>query len=117
MESRRQQQVAKLVQQALSQVFQVDGVAIYGKAFVTISGIKVTPDLLIARAYLSIYNVENKEEILENIQSNTSYLRKKVGSKIRNKIRQIPELEFFMDDTLDAVFKIEGIFKKMEEEE
>jgi len=117
MESRRQLQVAKLIQQALSDVFQIDGRSIYGKAFVTISGIKVTSDLFIARAYLSIYNVEDKDEILENIQSNIPYLRKKVGSKIRNKIRQIPELEFYMDDTLDEVFKIDDIFKELNEEE
>jgi len=116
MDSKRQQQVAKLIQQAMSDVFQVDGRSIYGRAFVTISGVKMTPDLMMARTYLSIYNVEDKEEILANIQANIPYLRKKVGGKIRNKVRQIPELEFFLDDTIDEVIKIDGILLKLEEE-
>ena len=116
MDSKRQQQIAKLIQQAMSDVFQVDGRALYGRAFVTISGVKMTPDLMMARTYLSVYNVEDKEEILANLRANIPYLRKKVGGKIRNKVRQIPELEFFLEDSIDEVFKIDQILQKIEEE-
>ncbi len=117
MDSIRQQQIAKHVQQALVTTFQVHGRDIYGGAFVTISEIKVTPDLQIAKVYLSVYNVEDKLAIVNNVSKNGSFLRKKVGEKIRKKVRHIPELHFYIDETLDEVFNIDKLFKKIKDEE
>ncbi len=117
MESKRQQQIGKLVQQAMSEVFQVYGPEYYGRAFVTISGVRVTPDLLIARTYLSVYNVEDKEAVVKEMKNHTAAIRNRVGRKIRNKVRRIPELEFFLDDTLDSVFRLDDMFKDMSGEE
>ncbi len=106
----RQQQVASIIKQALGDIFIKSGRDIYGKAFVTITNVKLTPDLLIARVYLSIYNVEDKQEIVDIIEEQNHYVRRLLGQKIRNKVRRIPELEFFLDDTLDEVFRLDQLF-------
>lgn len=113
MDSIRQKQIAKMVQAALSEVFLSEAREILGQAMVTVSNVKVTPDLLLARAYLSIYNTDKPDEILGFIQYNSRELRRLVGSKIKNKVRRIPELEFYRDDTLDEVFKMEDLFKQI----
>lgn len=83
----------------------------YGKAFVTITKVKVTPDLSVARFYLSVYNVDNKEEIIDQLRDHMHDIRGQLGNKLRNNLRRIPELEFFLDETLDEVFRIEKILK------
>lgn len=108
MESKRQLQVANLIKQGLSDVFQREGPNFYGKAFVTIYDIKMTPDLLLARIYISVYNTD-KQETLELIKSKHYNIKKSLVSRIKNKLRQMPELEFYLDDTLDEVFKMENI--------
>jgi ribosome-binding factor A len=113
MDSIRQKQIARMVQVALSEVFLNEAKEILGHAMVTVSAVKVTPDLLLARAYISIYNTEKPEEILGFIDYNSTNLRRLVGNKIKNKVRRIPELEFYRDDTLDEVFKIENLFKEI----
>ena len=102
-----------MVQVALSEVFLTEAKEILGNAMVTVSAVKVTPDLLLARAYVSIFNTEKPEEILGFIDYNSTNLRRLVGNKIKNKVRRIPELEFYRDDTLDEVFRIESLFKEI----
>lgn len=102
-----------MVQVALSEVFLNEAKEIVGNAMVTVSAVKVTPDLLLARAYVSIYNTEKPEDILGFIEHNNTNLRRLVGNKIKNKVRRIPELEFYRDDTLDEVFRIENLFKEI----
>ena len=108
MESKRQLQVANIIKQGLSDVFQREGPDFYGKAFVTIYDIKMTPDLQLARIYLSVYNTD-KIETLALIKSKHYNIKKSLVSKIRNKMRQMPELEFYLDETLDEVFKMETL--------
>lgn len=116
MESRRQLQVGKLIQQALSEVLRKDGFSMYGKAMVTVSQVRLSPDLSIARTYLSIFNAEDNEQVMSSIQANTHTLRRLLGARIRNKVRMIPELLFFIDDTLDEVFKMDELFQKLDKE-
>lgn len=119
MVNKRQQQVGRLVHENLGTIIQKHGYEFLGKAFVTISGVEVTPDLLLARVYISVYNVseEDKETVLVSMKKSGTWLRKRVGAKIRNKVRQIPQLEFHLDKTLDSVFELENLFEKMGEEE
>lgn len=117
MQSKRQQQVGKMVHQSLGEIIQKHGYEFLGKAFVTISGVEVTPDLLIARVYISVFNVEEKEIVLNSMKGSGTWLRKRVGAKIRNKVRMIPQLEFYLDESLDKVFKLEKLFDDMKEEE
>lgn len=81
MESKRQIQVGKLIQQAVSEVFQIRGSEFYGGAFVTISGVLVTPDLMVAKVHLSVYNVKEKQEVVDLVNKNISRIRGDVGKK------------------------------------
>jgi len=113
MESKRQLQVANLIKQGLSDVFQREGPDYYGKAFVTIYDVKMTPDLLLARIYISVYNTD-KQDTLDLIKSKYYNIKKSLVSRIKNKLRQMPELEFYLDDTLDEVFKMENILGSLD---
>lgn len=117
----RQQQVASLIKRNLGEIFTKEGRNIYSNAFVTITQVRLTPDLSIARVYLSVYNVEDKQDIVTMITENEYGIRRLLGNRIRNKVRHIPELEFYLDDTLDEVYKMEklldGLDIKPEEKE
>jgi len=116
MESRRQQQIGKEIQKELGNIFQKSGPTYYGKAFVTVTKVNITPDLLVARIYLSIYNVKNKVEIVDEIRTHAHEIRYQLGNKMRHQLRRIPELEFFLDETLDYVYRMEEIFKDIEKD-
>lgn len=113
MESKRQKQVAREIQTVLSDIFLKEGREITDGALVTIAGVNMTPDLLVAKVYLSIYNHKHPDEIMYYIESNTPQLRKLMGNKVGKYMRRVPELQFFKDETLDEVFKLEEIFKEL----
>ena len=115
-ESRRQLQVARLVKEALSDIFLKEAKEITADALVTIAHVKMTPDLFTARVYFSIYNTKHPDEIMHYIESNNRAIRGLLGKRLGKSMRRIPELVFFKDDTLDEVFKLEEFFKKMNEE-
>lgn len=109
MESKRQLQVAVEIQKALNFVFQKHGSHIYGASFVTISGVKVTPDLLVARVYISILQNTERLSVMENLQQQQAYIRGLLGKQVGKQLRRVPDIEFFLDDSLDEVFKIEKL--------
>jgi len=115
-ESKRQKQVAKLIMEEMSDIFQREGINIVEGGMVSISKVMVTPDLLEARIYLSFFQVKNPLELLHTIKERTSEWRKILGNRVRNQLRRVPELQFFTDDTLEHVFKMEQLFKQIEEE-
>ncbi len=112
MESTRQQKFARLIQKELSQLFLHDGPSIYGKAFVTITNVKATPDLSIARVYLSILAVPDREKAVDEINEATHKIRGLLGLRIKQQVRHIPQLVFFLDDSLDYAEKIERLLKE-----
>ena len=116
MDSRRQQKVASLLKEEFSEILLREGRSIYGKAFVTVTNVKVTPDLGEARFFLSVFNGD-KEEVIKNFQARKSSLKKLLGAKVRFSLRIVPELEFYLDDTLDDVFKMEALLKKIKDED
>ena len=116
MESRRQQQIGKEIQKEIGNIFQKSGPSIYGKAFVTVTNVNLTPDLLIARIYLSVYNVKEKEEVIEQIRGHAHEIRYHLGNDMRHQLRRIPELEFYLDETLDYVYRMEEIFKDIDKD-
>ncbi len=113
MSSKRQQQVANEIQKALSEVFQRNGVSYYGKAFVTITQVNVPPDLSLARVYLSIYNVEDKDSIITKIEESHYDIKRRLHQRIRYMLRMMPELEFYKDDTLDQALRINDLLKEV----
>ncbi len=117
MESKRQKQIARLIQRSLSQVFRTELATLFGKALITISNVYITPDLSIARVYISIFNTDNADELINMLSSNTKQIRYALGKQIRHQVRKIPDLEFFMDDSLDNVFELEKIFKELKDKE
>lgn len=116
MESRRQKKISSLIQKELSSIFQKYGPDYYGKAFVTITHVRVTPDLSIARIYISVYNIDDHQQVINILSRHISEFRGKLGNRLRNQLRKIPGLEFYLDETLDEVFRLEQIFKGIKKE-
>lgn len=115
-ESKRQKQVGQLILEELSDIFHREGINVVEGGLVSISKVMVTPDLLEARIYLSLFKIAQPDEFIEQIKGRTGEIRKQLGQRVRNQLRRIPELHFFIDDTLDYVYKMEGLFQKIEEE-
>ena len=117
MESIRQRQVAKTIHITMSEIVQQEITHILDSAMVTISGVRLTPDLFTARIYVSIYNHKNPDSILDALDKNNKFIRGLLGRKIRNKVRSIPQLEFFKDDTLEDVQNLERIFDEIKKKD
>lgn len=115
-EGKRQKQIGGLIQQELNDIFQRTGLSMMGGGMVSISSVKVTPDLLEARIYLSFYQVKDAAVALKKIEDSHFDIKKELAARVRHQLRNIPVLKFFKDDTLDYVFKMEEIFKKINEE-
>ena len=115
-ESKRQKQVGKLLLEELSDIFMREGLNMVDGGMVSISKVAVTPDLLEARVYMSFFQVKDNAALLHKIKERGWELRKLLGMRVKNQLRRVPELHFFTDDTLDHVFKMEELFKKIEEE-
>ncbi|HXS35571.1 MAG TPA: 30S ribosome-binding factor RbfA [Flavipsychrobacter sp.] len=115
-ESKRQKQVGKLILEEMSDIFQREGINIIDGGMVSISKVSVTPDLLEARVYLSFFQIKDPAALLHSIKERTGEWRKLLGQRVRNQLRRVPELQFFTDETLDYVFKMEELFKKINEE-
>lgn len=115
-ESKRQKQVGQLVMEEMSDIFQREGINIINGGMVSISKVSVTPDLLEARVHLSLYKIDKPEELLHEIESRKGELRNQLGRRVRHQLRRVPELTFFLDDTLDHVFKMEELLKSIRTE-
>ncbi len=115
-ENKRQKQVGKLIMEELSDIFQREGMNIVDGGMVSITKVMITPDLLDARVYLSFYQVKDAMALLHKIKERGWEWRKLLGQRVKNQLRRVPELNFFSDDTLDHIFKMEEIFKKINEE-
>jgi ribosome-binding factor A len=115
-QSKRQIQVAKLIKEEMNAIFQKEGLNIVNNGMISISNVIVTPDLLEARVYLSFFQIADADDMLLRIQERTSEFRGKLGNGLRHALRNVPVLQFFGDDTLDHVFKMEELFKQIEED-
>ncbi len=117
MESIKQRQVAKIIQIAMSELIQKDLSPILEGAMLTVSGVRITPDLYTARIYVSIYNHAKPENLLDILDKNNKLIRGLLGNKIKNKVRSIPQVEFFKDDTLEDVQNLERIFGEIKKKD
>ncbi|HLR38611.1 MAG TPA: 30S ribosome-binding factor RbfA [Chitinophagaceae bacterium] len=115
-EGKRQKQIGQLVQQELGNVFQHLSLSMINGALISISHVRMTPDLLEARVYISIFKGEDDEVVLEKIKEKHSAIKRELGNNLRHQLRRIPVLAFYLDDTLDYVFKMEEVFKKIDED-
>jgi ribosome-binding factor A len=116
-ESKRQKQVAKVIQAEMNQIFQYLGIQTVGKGgMVSISKVVVTPDLLESRIYLSLFQIPDSAKYLEEMNERIPEFRGMLGNRIKTQLRRIPTVAFYLDDTLDYVFKMEEIFSQLEKE-
>lgn len=116
MESKRQQKFAGLLQEELAAIFQREGSAYLPNTLVTITKVRVSPDLAVAKVYLSFLNTNNTSLSLATVNSHSSEIRYKLGSRIRHQARVIPTLTFFVDDTNEYVEHMDKIFDKIARE-
>ncbi|TCC94596.1 30S ribosome-binding factor RbfA [Pedobacter frigiditerrae] len=116
MESKRQQKFAGLLQEELAAIFQREGAAYLPNTLVTITKVRVSPDLAVAKVYLSFLNTNNTSLSLATVNSHSSEIRYKLGSRIRHQARVIPTLTFFVDDTNEYVEHMDKIFDKIARE-
>jgi ribosome-binding factor A len=112
MESTRQNKVARSVQKDLGEILQRLGKDVLQGRMVTITMVRMSPDLSLAKVFLSIFPSENKDEFLEHLRQYTKPIRNQLGQRVRNQLRIVPELAFFIDDSLDYVEKIDQLLKK-----
>ena len=111
MQETRQARISRLLQKELADIFQSQTRMMRG-VLVSVTRVKISPDLSICTAYLSVFPSDKGEELLENIRGNEKSVRYEFGTRVRNQLRIIPELRFFLDDSLDYLEKIDGLLKK-----
>jgi ribosome-binding factor A len=116
-EGKRQKQVAGLIQEEINGIFQRLGMSMMDGGMVSISSVKVTPDLLEARIYLSLFQVADVKETLNKIDERSWEIKRELASSVKQQLRRIPELHFYHDDTLDHVFRMEELFKQIKSED
>ena len=110
MQETRQARICRLLQKELSLIFQAQTRMMHG-VMVSVTRVKISPDLSICTAYLSVFPSEKGEEILKNVNKNCSQVRYELGNRVRNQLRIIPELRFFIDDSLDYLERIDELLK------
>ena len=115
-EGKRQKQVAGVINHELNDIFLRMGLNMSDGGMISISSVKITPDLFEARVYLSFFQVNDNEALLKKIQERSKDIRKELGMRVRHQLRSIPELTFYIDDTLDYVFKMEELLKQVRSE-
>ena len=111
MQETRQNKIARLLQKELSVIFQEQTRSLHG-VMVSVTRVKISPDLSICTAYLSIFPSEKSEELIKNITKNEKQIRYELGTRVRYQLRIIPELRFFIDDSLDYIERIDELLKK-----
>ena len=111
METTRQNKISRLIQKELSEIFLLQTKSMNG-VLVSVSAVRISPDMSIARVYLSVLPSERSQEIVKNINDNMKSIRYELGTRVRHQLRIIPELKFFVDDSLDYAERIDELLKK-----
>ena len=115
MESKRQQKFSRLIQKELAEIFQREVPHLFGGAYISVSVVRVSPDLGLARVYLSVMNVKDGNEmLLQELRVNTKTIRHLLAQRIKSQVRVVPELVFFLDDTAEYSAKIDKLFANLD---
>jgi ribosome-binding factor A len=112
MDSTRQSKVSRLIQKELGDIFLREVKTLFGNAMITVTQVRVSPDLSVAKVYVSLFNVPDTSVLLKEIQIHKKEIRLKLSERIKKQVRIIPELIFYLDDSLDYAMKIDALFKK-----
>ena len=111
MESNRQKKVSRLLQKDLGEIFQFEAANWFSNVMITVTKVNVTADLSLARVYLSIFG-KDANDVISIVEMHNKTIRKKLGDRVKNQLRKIPELKFFIDDSLDYLENIERLLKE-----
>lgn len=117
METKRQRQLGALIKMNMAEIIFKDTGYMFDGAMVTVTDVKMSPDLGIAKVYVSIFNAEDKLSLVDLCNKNKVSFRHSLGKKIRNKVRRIPNVDFYLDETLDEMYKLNDLFDVIKEEE
>lgn len=112
MENTRQLRISRQLQKDLGEIFQLKGMANYKGALITVSEVRITPDMSIAKVYLSIFPSGKSKEVMVQVEEETKSIRAELGKKVRHQLRIVPELHFYIDETLDKLEYIDELLKK-----
>jgi ribosome-binding factor A len=112
MESQRQLKFSKLLQRELGEIFQREAAGKFTGIMITVTKVNITRDLSLARVFLSLFPTNDKTSVMEQIKSHSGEIRFFLGKRIKNQVRQIPELDFFLDDSLDYIENIENLLNE-----
>lgn len=117
METIRQKQVGAVVKRAFSDILREGGAYIYGsEALLTVTNVKMSPDLNLAKIYCSVYNVEDKQVPILQLEAEHARLRQELGRKLKRQLRKIPDFNVYLDDTLDEMYKLNALFDRLHAE-
>jgi len=111
MESTRQKKVSRLIQKELAEIFLKKGNELAPGKLISITKARISPDLSYAKIYISVFPTVNQDQILHSIQEHSSKIRFELGHKVRTQLRIVPEIQFFIDDSLDYIDKIDKLLK------
>ena len=117
LEGKRQKQVAAVLEKELNDIFQKLGLSMINGGMVSIASVKITPDLFDARVYLSFFKVKDPVDALKEIEEKAWEIKKELTARVRHQLRSMPQLKFYIDDTLDYVDKMESLFKEIKEKD
>ena len=112
-EGKRQKQVASVLQAEMNEIFTKMGLNMIGGGMISIAAVKVTPDLLEARIYLSLFQVEDKAAAMKRVNDRAWEIKKLLAEKVKSQLRRIPVFHYYLDDTLEYVFRMEEVFKSI----
>ncbi len=117
LEGKRQKQVASVLEKDLNEIFQRLGLSMMDGGMISISSVKITPDLFDARIYLSFFKVKDPVEALKTINDRSWEIKRELTARVRHQLRSMPQLNFFIDDTLEYVDKMEQLFKEIKSQD
>ena len=112
MENTRQQKIAKQIQKDVAEIFQKEGAAIVRGMLVTVSAVRVSPDFGYAKINVSVFPFERSRELMQELEKNNWFVRRALGQRIRNQLKSIPEIQFFLDDSLEYIEHIDEALKR-----
>jgi len=111
MDSTRQKKISRLLQKELAEILRIVGKEFAPGKMITVTTVRISPDLSVAKVYLSFFPSEGGAAILESVKNNSGRIRHTLGQKVRNQLRIIPELAYFLDDSLDYIDNIDSLLK------
>lgn len=111
METTRQQKIAKQIQKDVAEIFQKEGAPIVRGSLLTVTAVRVSPDLAYAKIYVSIFPFDRSAELMKRLESQNWFIRRALGQRLRNQLKSVPEIQFFLDDSLEYIEHIDEALK------